>query len=73
MKKYFHLVTNDEWKALKARNLKWRGLQDEGYAQPDWCGYPNALDGMMGCWSLLHRKVSGKQYCSNCECFRTQP
>lgn len=71
-KRYFHLVTDDEWEALKAGKLTWRGLQDEGYVQPDWCNYPDALDGMMGCWSLVGRKVTGEAYCKSCECYKAK-
>ena len=71
-KRYFHLLTDAEWAAWKAQDppATWRGLQDAGYVQPDWCGYPDALDGMMGCWSLIYREVSSEDYCKNCELYR---
>ena len=42
------------------------------YRQPTWCGYPDALAGTIGCWSLtdnfgLRKKIS-KQFCSGCDC-----
>ena len=68
--KYFHLMTDAQWKAWKAQKppATWRSLQDAGWLQPAWCSYPNALDGMMGCWSLIYRRVTGEAYCGNCEC-----
>ena len=68
-KRYFHLMTDAEWAEWKAQEppATWRGLIDAGYVQPDWCSYQNALDGMMGCWSLIGRRVTGEAYCKNCE------
>jgi hypothetical protein len=47
----------------------------EEYKQPDWCSYPDALGGMMGCWSLtdngpngLRTKIS-PEFCKNCDCY----
>lgn len=43
------------------------------YKQPDWCTYPNALQGLLGCGSLLsvnlRHKIS-EDYCKGCECFK---
>ncbi len=68
MSLYFHLMPPGEFKRLCAEGMTWRSLQDVGYMQPDWCSYPNALDGMAGCWSLIYGKVTGEQYCTGCEC-----
>lgn len=68
-RRYFHLLPKGEFKRLCAEGMTWRGLIDAGYVQPDWCDYPNALDGMMGCWSLLYGRVSGEQYCNDCDCY----
>lgn len=38
------------------------------YRQPDWCGYPGALRGVAGCWSLVAGMVDGEDYCRDCEC-----
>ena len=67
-KRYFHEMPPGEFKRLCKEGMTWRGLQDMGYAQPDWCSYPNALDGMMGCWSLVGGEVTGEAYCEGCEC-----
>lgn len=37
------------------------------YRQPDWCQHPNAVQGMLGCWSLWHGMVTGRDYCRTCE------
>jgi hypothetical protein len=45
----------------------------EKYRQPDWCQYPEALNGMWGCWSLTDNAPGGmrtkicKTFCSGCE------
>lgn len=47
------------------------------YKQPDWCNYPDALAGIMGCWSLTSNEKDGlrtkisKEFCKNCDCFLT--
>lgn len=43
------------------------------YKQPDWCKYPNALEGQMGCWSLMDLSKDGlrtkisKDFCKGCD------
>ncbi len=72
--RYFHEMSDAEWAAWKAQKppATWRGLQDAGWLQPEWCSYPDALDGMMGCWSLIKRMVTSKTYCVDCECYRKE-
>lgn len=71
MKPYFHEITNEEFQQLIDEKWTW-GKLAEHYKQPPWCGYPNALEGQMGCWSLikrdLHRPISC-DYCRDCEFF----
>jgi hypothetical protein len=44
------------------------------YIQPDWCGYHDATDGPMGCWSLMDlyglRKRISPKFCQSCDCFK---
>lgn len=47
----------------------------KNYKQPKWCNYPNALEGLMGCWSLNDNKPDGlrtkisESFCKDCpEC-----
>lgn len=65
-KPLFHEVTDSEWESMKAAGLTWGDMQ-ERFAQPDWCAYPDALAGQMGCWSLVGRMVTGIDYCKDCE------
>ena len=70
--KYFHLLPPGEWERLCDAKTTWQGLQDLGYRQPDWCSYPDALDGLMGCWSLIYQRVTGEEYCKDCECCKSK-
>lgn len=68
--KYFHELTDDEYKALMDGSFTWEGVA-KLHPQPQWCGYPDALAGAMGCWSLVHRdKPISKAWCSTCECYK---
>ena len=69
IKKYFHELTNDEFEALTNSDLTW-GEIAEAHSQPSWCNYPNALNGEMGCWSLVFRKAKIEDYCNTCELFK---
>jgi hypothetical protein len=69
MIKYFHELTNEEYKVLEDNGTRWCDLPSL-YPQPEWCNYPDALDGEMGCWSLVYRTGVSKEYCKNCECFK---
>ena len=49
------------------------------FKQPNWCMYPDALEGMMGCWSLtdfskngLRTKISN-EFCENCPEYNKPP
>jgi len=65
MKKYWHRLKSDI-------NMEKITVGDclKKYKQPDWCNYPNALEGGMGCWSLVfHREKINKKFCRNCDLF----
>jgi hypothetical protein len=47
MKPYFHELTDDQRKAAYGITAQ-KAL--DTYAQPDWCKYPDAMAGIMGCW-----------------------
>jgi len=72
--RYFHELEQTEIDALIANNPK-IGYIMETYKQPDWCKYPNALEGQMGCWSLMDLNKDGlrtkisKDFCKDCDCF----
>ena len=67
--KYWHLLTDEEVKAIKPDTLC-SELRKQ-YKQPDWCTYPDAIDGL-GCWSLtgVNRREISSGFCKNCECFK---
>lgn len=64
MIKYFHELTEAEFETLP--EMTWDECAEE-YPQPEWCSYPNAVRGMMGCWSLMSFMVTGRNYCKNCD------
>ena len=66
---YFHEISATEFRFRELRGDSWEDVQRD-YQQPGWCEYPGALDGMMGCWSLVGLKVTGEDYCKSCECYR---
>ena len=50
--KYWHTLNIGAQKALTHSKMKY-GRFLKIYSQPDWCNYPTALGGGMGCWSLI--------------------
>jgi hypothetical protein len=68
MIKYFHELTKEEFSKLIESKITWGECAKE-YPQPIWCGYPDALAGMMGCWSLTDFKIKNKKSCYSCDCF----
>jgi hypothetical protein len=66
--KYFHELTAEEYKELvDSKEYTYEKLAKD-YPQPEWCNYPEATQGVMGCWSLMNHMVKGREYCINCEC-----
>jgi hypothetical protein len=69
---YWHELTDEQIKEIIDSKITYHALMQK-YAQPDWCGYPEALSGMLGCWSLCdhydtRHKIS-PMYCKTCDCF----
>lgn len=68
-KPFFHEA--DESEILQLKTI---GEVMDKYSQPEWCSYPDALGGTMGCWSLMDirglRKEISVDFCNNCECFK---
>jgi hypothetical protein len=73
MKKYWHQIELEQQEEiLKTPGLTVQEFLDT-YDQPDWCNYPDALDGPMGCWSLLFSKsVRSIKDCGNCDCIKNK-
>lgn len=73
--KYWHEATDEELKALVEKGTTIKQVNEQ-YIQPDWCDYPGALDGMMGCWSLtdvlgLRHSIS-HEFCKTCPCYKNE-
>jgi hypothetical protein len=70
--RYFHTLSDSTVKRLIRKGTTLVELKKR-YKQPDWCNYPDALAGIMGCWSLMDlldlRHQISKQYCKGCDCF----
>jgi hypothetical protein len=49
--KYLHEATDEEIQADLDARITNREFADK-YTQPEWCNYPDATLGVMGCWSL---------------------
>ena len=63
---YFHKMTDVKFDELSERGMTWLEIKEK-YVQPKWCSYPDALDGNLGCWSLVGRKIKCRKDCGNCE------
>lgn len=63
--KYFHEIPNEEWDSMVKEHKTWEDVKAT-HKQPDWCNYPEALDGIMGCWSLTERFVKSEEFCKTC-------
>jgi|HubBroStandDraft_3_1064219.scaffolds.fasta_scaffold49176_4 hypothetical protein len=78
MDKYFHELPQTDVDALIKGHKTWGDIMAE-YKQPDWCGYPEALGGEFGCWSLVDIRNGGLRtmicpaFCKDCECFLPDP
>lgn len=74
-KRYWHELTQDEVDEVFKTNMTIKSFMLK-YKQPDWCGYPEALSGIMGCWSLCDSSPNGlrtrvsKEWCQTCDCFK---
>lgn len=62
--KYFHQLSESD--RIEASNLTVAQILNQ-YTQPDWCKYPDALAGCMGCWSLVGGIVKDEICCKGCE------
>jgi hypothetical protein len=71
-KRYFHELSQEEVDKLITDKKNWGYIMNE-YKQPDWCNCPNALEGTMGCWSLVDLSKDGfrtkisKDFCKGCD------
>lgn len=70
MIKFFHELTKSEFKNLVKKKITYGELAKK-YPQPTWCGYPDATQGMMGCWSLMDQKIKSIKDCAGCDLILT--
>lgn len=73
-RRYFHEIPQEEVDGLIADKKTWNYVIRE-YRQPEWCVYPEALEGQVGCLSLVDLKKNGlrtkisREFCKTCEFF----
>ena len=65
--KYFHELTKKDYKKLVKEKITYEELAKR-HPQPPWCNYPNATNGIMGCWSLTDFRIKKREDCKGCEC-----
>ena len=68
---YWHLFDVDKQLEIQ-QQYKTIGWFVRHYRQPEWCKYPEALSGLMGCWSLWYRNIHKETDCKNCDLYVTQ-
>ena len=65
--KYWHNLSIGAQKALQHSHMTYGEFMMQ-YSQPDWCKYPIALGGGMGCWSLtIPGRIRHPEDCHSCE------
>ena len=62
----FHELSEKEFDEMREQGKTWRDIMDK-YHQPEWCEYPDALGGGLGCWSLTSMMITCKEDCGNCD------
>ena len=72
--RYWHEVPPAEREQIIKESKMTVGEFLERFKQPDWCEYPEALAGQMGCWSLvLSRNINCIKDCGDCDCIKAKP
>ena len=66
MIKYFRELTKEEFGEILKEKITWAECA-ERYPQPTWCHYPDAVQGIMGCRSLMDFLVTGEDFCKKCD------
>lgn len=67
-KRLWHRVPKDEQVAILKSKMT-VGEFMKRYEQPAWCNYPDALEGTMGCWSLMIAgEIKSRASCKGCDC-----
>ena len=63
---YYHELSDYEFECLLYDNLT-LGEVAKRHPQPPWCHYKDAIYGHIGCYSLVHRRVTGPDFCTRGE------
>lgn len=63
---YFHELPKEEKERILASRMLMCEFMDK-YQQPAWCKFPNALSGLMGCWSLMLGDIETIRDCRECD------
>ena len=66
--KFFHELTREEFSQMVGSGMTWDECAAK-HPQPPWCQYPNAVQGEMGCWSLMDFRVIGVESYADCDLF----
>ena len=69
---FWHELTNEQQNTVAESGIILNTFM-KIFSQPKWCKYPDALQGYMGCWSLMKGKVHGINDCKDCEECNTHP
>lgn len=66
---YLHEINGSIWDYIsKFKRKRIKKKKFKNLLSPEWCTYPEALNGMMGCWSLCYGKIKKTdEVCVNCE------
>ena len=66
---YWHKIPKQDQEAIIEFGMVTVGEFMAKYKQPPWCAYPGALQGWMGCWSLISPGwVTNEAYCQKTDC-----
>jgi len=67
---YWHEISKENKDKIIVSKLSINDFVNK-YKQPDWCIYPDALKGLLGCWGLIDGSITCIENCKNCDCLKT--
>lgn len=69
MGKSFHELTRAEYAEMVQTKMTYDEIEAH-HPQPEWCIYPFATRGFLGCWALMSFLISGPEDCEGCEYYK---
>lgn len=70
--KYYHAVPVQERNTVLNSDMTLYEFIKK-YKQPEWCKYPEALLGILGCWSLFPNPENiCESFCEHCDMFNPE-